>query len=261
MTGKAASVKTILSDISEAESNAMDEIAAFQKDKPDVEELSKTIKESYKRYAYAIDYTKNLPYEKKDALQNWISSSYHAITEPLLGIKYHGYKQGDFEATVRGITESIKGCKAQNGFQVQRYTGDLRGIQGIVGKGAKNGQSFNDSLKGYMDAGGDMSAIIGKMYRNNTFTATAATEGKGYNSHGSDAFYMKINVPKGSSFCYMGGTLSGSEDELLLQRGSTFRIDAVRKHSVFRYEIEVTLVEEPSDEELELALKNAMNYV
>lgn len=221
--------------------------------------------EAAKRFKGMLDSDIVADENEQWSLNEWVGSSYHAITEPLMGIKYHGHysNKKNFKKNVENITNICSRGVLKENQMLKRYTGDLFDVDGInAPTTAANGTYFDSSLKAYLKKGGDIQSLVGKTWRNRTFMATTPLEKGGYNSHYESGYILlDIKAPKGTHGVYLRNT-NTSEREMLLQRGNTLRIDKAEKtddkNCLVR--LTVSIIAESTPEELEYDLKNAEEF-
>lgn len=216
---------------------------------------------------YANKALESMTADEKKYIDYWAGSGYHQITEPLIGTKYQGGKSnGNFEKMVRSITSAIDKAKIPCNIWLHRYTGDLYDVSEINSPITHNNTYHKSSIQSFLSKGGSPSDLVGRVFRNKTFMATAASQGGGWNSGHYDPNYkfsyfnMKIYVPKGTKGLWLPPTgTSEGENEMLLQRGGVFRITKAKANG-YVLEIEAELVSEASSEELEKDLQEAKKY-
>ena len=191
---------------------------------------------------------------EKDAIYEY-TRSYHKFNEPLrgieygtnkflgvgnvdleqIGVTYSGFKPGEVRRQIDAMTSIIEKSSYSVDFWVQRGC-MLNGMDKFLGIGASDFQL----------AASDLAAkLIGTKPTEYAFLSTGVAKGKGLNTSGGIVF--NIYAPAGTKMMYVepfsvfgngpgrnwdgiaGQSSFGDEAEMILQRGTTFRITKVEK--------------------------------
>lgn len=205
---------------------------AYTKARKDAAMWAKNTKDADKRLRDKCgDIWRNAPKEEKNAIYGY-TESYHNINEPLRGLNYIGSPAKTQEGLKRipQITKIID--KSNYDFDMWVQRGD--DMVALKKFGLSNYNLATDT---------EVYALVGKTGTEGAFWSAGVSKGKGF--HGDIIF--NIYMPKGTKAMYCepfsafghGGGKSwngisgqssfGYESEILLQRGTTFRITKVEK--------------------------------
>lgn len=205
----------------------------FTKERRDNAMWAKDGMESYKELGHqASDVWVVSPQEERDAIHGY-TNSYHNINEPLRGLTYYGnsYSKQLGEDRIPHITSIINKTSLERDMWLQRG-GDMVELKKF---GLSNYATASDS---------EIMALLGKEGTDGAFVSAGACKGKGFTGDVMTYIY----APKGTKGMYCepfstfgcgsqspqwNGILSQTdvsyENEILLQRGTTFKITRIRK--------------------------------
>lgn len=157
-----------------------------------------------------------------------------------------------YSSVVQDLTSAIEKSEIEEGMYLYRGS-DYNGLAGWF-----EGAGFNfDDMVELFKSGDDLSSLEGMVVKNHAFSSTAIANGSGF---GGNVKY-KIYAPSGTKGIYaepqsyFGDTTGmhesiyepgkkystvGSEAEIILQRGTSFRITSIRRNgSTINIELEV----------------------
>lgn len=151
------------------------------------------------------------------------TDSYSIIQEPLRKTKYNGSKDTPFPwvKTIEKMSEAIDESTYDFDYWIARSTSHLK---------------INDNLTldGYTDID-VLKNLVGQTFEHQSFYSAGSAKGTGYGT----ARNIMINTycPKGTKGLYVGNGISShvSENEMILQRGYSYRITKVEKHGSMIY--------------------------
>lgn len=169
----------------------------------------------------------------------------------------NGTDRIDHASAIADLTTAIDKYELEDSMWLVRGS-DTKGLAGLF-EGA--GFDFDDVKKIFDSTGNAYKQFEGVTVQNHAFTSTGIAENAGFDR---DVMY-KIYAPKGTRGIYAepqsyyGNTISGEElytvghskygigdeAEIILQRGTEFRITSIRKFGRGRYEIEMEIVDQP----------------
>ena len=159
--------------------------------------------------------------QEKMALKGY-TGSYHKINEPLRNIKYVGnpsFPSGNFIQTINDMTSAIDKCTWENDIWAQRGidldTNFIRGVHEKVGKSIIN---MTDE---------ELNALIGTTFEDQGFASAGVAKGTGFDWK---PIILNTYCPKGTKMAYMntvGSYSGGSENEMILQRGYSYKITKI----------------------------------
>lgn len=162
------------------------------------------------------DLNKENPKYEKSVL--WYTESYSFINEPLRGIFYGNHdfeKKKKFVETVENITHAISKSSYDKDIWLQRGTNKI-----TLNNEFMKEITWNSSMA-------DLQKLVGKQFVDNAFVSCGAAKDTGFT--GKDII-MNIFCPKGTNMLYLPGhSHYSSENEMLLQRGYSYKITKVEK--------------------------------
>ena len=146
------------------------------------------------------------------------TGSYSIINEPLRKEKYGNYNDPSpfgFTKTVQKMTEAIDSSVYDFDYWCQRGTSKLK---------------ISDSLTiDYYTDEQTLQSLIGQTFKHQSFYSAGAGKGTGF----SGGIIINTYCPKGTKGFYMntqGHYSGGHENEMILQRGYSYKITKVEKH-------------------------------
>ena len=175
-------------------------------------------------------------------IHEYTGSGYSRFNKPLRKI-YHnkeGYSFGGeagmetFSSAVNNLTNAIDKCTWDQDIWVNRYIASYTKMFKLSGaKEAKELEYMSDN---------ELQSLVGTSFTDGGFFSAGAAKGTGYKT-GNIVF--NIYCPKGTKMAYVAPytTASKSENEMILQRGYSYRITKVekRKDGYFFLDMEVIL--------------------
>lgn len=169
----------------------------------------------------------------------------------------NGTNKVDHASAIADLTMAIDNYELEESMWLVRGS-DTNGLAGMF-EGA--GFDFDDIKKIFNSSGDTYKQFEGVVVQNHAFTSTGIADDAGFDG----AVKYKIYAPKGTRAIYAepqsyyGNTISGEElytvghsrhgvggeAEMILQRGTEFRITSIRKTGFGQYEIEMEVVDQP----------------
>lgn len=170
----------------------------------------------------------------------------------------NGTSKVDHASAIADLTTAIDNYELEESMWLVRGS-DTNGLAGMF-----EGAGFDfDDIKRIFDSTGDAyKQFEGMTIQNHAFTSTGIADDAGFGG----SIQYKIYAPKGTRAIYAepqsyyGNTISGEElytvghskygvggeAEIILQRGTEFRITSIRKTGFGQYEIEMEVVYQPT---------------
>lgn len=169
----------------------------------------------------------------------------------------NGTNRVDHAAAIADLTTAIDNYELEESMWLVRGS-DTNGLAGMF-EGA--GFDFDDVKKIFDSAGDSYKQFEGVTIQNHAFTSTGIADDAGFDG----SVKYKIYAPRGTRAIYAepqsyyGNTIGGEElytvghtkhgvggeAEMILQRGTEFRITNIRKTGYGRYEIEMEIIDQP----------------
>lgn len=150
-----------------------------------------------------------------DTIQ-YYTGSFSSFNEPLRKIKYTGdnvMEQG-FVNQIKALTRAIDGCKLEQDMWVQRGLSTLNIASGITITGKEKME--------------DLQKLVGQSFEHPSFYSAGAAKGTGFVN---SSIIINTYCPKGTKALYVDSISNFSgENEIILQRGYTYRITKVDKN-------------------------------
>ena len=170
----------------------------------------------------------------------------------------NGTNKVDHASAIADLTTAIDNYELEESMWLVRGS-DTNGLAGMF-EGA--GFDFDDIKRIFNSPGDAYKQFEGMTIQNHAFTSTGIADDAGFDG----AVKYKIYAPKGTRAIYAepqsyyGNTISGEElytvghskygvggeAEMILQRGTEFRITDIKKVGTGRYEIEMEIVDQPT---------------
>lgn len=161
------------------------------------------------------------------------TGSYSKFNEPLRSIKYTGSKSHDFVSVVNNMTSAIDKCVWNEDIWVQRGVSTGMTFKSSVGSKVKK------SLTNMTD--GELQGLVGTSFKDNGFYSSGAAKGTGFKDQ---PIILNTYCPKGTKMAYMntqGQFAYSKENEMILQRGYSYRITKVEKKG-YKYYIDCEVI-------------------
>ena len=173
---------------------------------------------------------------ERNQLIDYTGGGYSKYNKPLRGIMHKGYgwNNFDFAQGVTDLTNAIDKCVWDEDIWVQR------GIEDVSTLFTAEGSSAPKYLSQMTEK--ELQSLVGKSFKEKGFYSSGAGKGTGFTGN---TIIMNTYCPKGTKMAYMntkGHYAYGSENEMILQRGYSFRITKVEKvNGTFFLDCEVIL--------------------
>lgn len=170
----------------------------------------------------------------------------------------NGTNHVDHAKAIADLTTAIDNYELEDAMWLVRGS-DVNGLAGLF---EGSGFDFDDVVKIFNSSGDTYKQFEGVVVQNHAFTSTGIASDAGF----SGSVQYKIYAPSGTRAVYAepqsfyghtvgmsetiyvkGASYSsvGSEAEVILQRGTEFRITSIKKVSAGRYEVEMEIVDQP----------------
>lgn len=171
----------------------------------------------------------------------------------------NGTSNVDHAKAIADLTTAIDNYELEDSMWLVRGS-DVNGLAGLF---EGSGFDFDDIVKIFRSNGDTYKQFEGVVVQNHAFTSTGIASDAGF----SGSIRYKIYAPKGTRAVYAepqsyyGNTVGmsesiyvkgssyssvGSEAEVILQRGTEFRITDIKKVGAGNYEIEMEIVDQPT---------------
>ena len=173
---------------------------------------------------------------ERTALKEY-TSAYSRINEPLRSLYYSGqyssWNASKFANAVNNMSNAIEKCVWNEDIWVQRGVGASTNMFTLPGSSVKKSiMSIPDS---------QLDSLVGLTFTDNGFYSSGAGKGTGF---ASNNLIINTYCPKGTKMAYMntkGNYNHSSENEMILQRGYSYRITKV-EHKGSRYYMDVEVI-------------------
>ena len=201
----------------------------------------KGLQASFNHYSgKASEHWNSMSYLEKLLVKEYTGSGYSRFNKPLRGINHekYGYSFGGegmetFSEAVNNLSSAIDKCTWDEDIWLNRYIGNNTRMFRLPGEtGARTLESMSDS---------ELQSLVGTSFTDGGFFSAGAAKGTGY--HTGDIVF-NVYCPKGTHMLYAAPytAASKSENEMILQRGYSFRITKVERHGGSYYlDMEVIL--------------------
>lgn len=176
---------------------------------------------------------KSMTSEERNVIHSYTGSGYSRFNKPLRGINHlaHGYSFGGegmetFSEAVNNMTNAIEKCTWEQDIWVNRYIANNTKMFRIPGtKAARTLESMTDD---------ELQTLVGTSFTDGGFVSAGAAKGTGYHT---GHIVFNIYCPKGTKMAYVAQhSASGQgENEMILQRGYSYRITKVTKDNKYGY--------------------------
>jgi hypothetical protein len=164
----------------------------------------------------------NLSYEERDVLVDYTGGGFSKYNKPLRGIYHDSWGGWNFAKNVTTLTNAIDKCEWEEDIWVQRGI-DHASIFSIPGSSTP--KSLN------MMTEDELNSLVGTIFTDRGFFSAGAGKGTGFEM---SPVIFNVYCPRGTKMAYMnihGSFAHTSENEMILQRGYSFRITKVKKGS------------------------------
>lgn len=157
---------------------------------------------------------------ERNQLIDYTGGGFSKYNKPLRGIYHGGWSGFGFAKAVTTLTNAIDKCVWDEDIWVQRGISDVSTLFKAEGK------SSTQSLGSMTEK--ELQSLVGTTITEKGFYSAGAGKGTGF----SGEITLNTYCPKGTKMAYMntkGHYSHGSENEMILQRGYSFRITKVEK--------------------------------
>ena len=159
---------------------------------------------------------------ERNQLVDYTGGGFSKYNKPLRGISHKGNGWSDFgfAEAVTNLTNAIDKCTWDEDIWVQRGISDVSTLFKAEGK------SFTQSLGSMTEK--ELQSLVGTTIKEKGFYSSGAGKGTGFTGE----ITLNTYCPKGTKMAYMntkGHYSHGDENEMILQRGYSFRITKVEK--------------------------------
>ena len=175
----------------------------------------------------------NMTSSEQSQLINYTGSGYSKYNRPLRGLPHSGWYGYGFANAVTQLTNAIDKCTWDEDIWVQRGVPADTPIFELAGKKGK--LAINDLTDG------EIQALVGTSFTDNGFFSSGAAKGTGM----VKSLIINTYCPKGTKMAYMntkGAYTNTDENEMILQRGYTYRITKVEKKGSNKFYIDVEVI-------------------
>ena len=171
---------------------------------------------------------------ERSRIQDYTGGGYSKYNKPLRGIHHSGWSGFGFAKAITEVTSAIDKCVWDEDIWVQRGISDSK----IFKLPGSSGPSFLYEIQ----KNGNLQSLVGTTFKDNGFYSAGAGKGTGFSS---SEIIFNTYCPKGTKMAYMntkGHYAHGSENEMILQRGYSYRITkAEYKNGKYFIDCEVIL--------------------
>lgn len=171
----------------------------------------------------------------------------------------NGTRNVDHAKAIADLTTAIDNYEFEDSMWLVRGS-DVNGLAGLL---EGSGFDFDDIVKIFNSGGDTYRQFEDVVVQNHAFTSTGIASDAGFDG----SIKYRIYAPKGTRGIYVepqsyyGNTIGmsesiyskgshyssvGREAEVILQRGTEFRITSIKKTGMRRYEIEMEIVDQPT---------------
>lgn len=170
--------------------------------------------------------------EEQYQLKDYTGGGYSKYNKPLRGLSHQGWHGWEFAQGVTQLTSAIDKCVWDEDIWVQRGIEDAAMF---VLPGSKQKRNLSNLTPK------ELQSLVGTSFKDNGFFSCGAGKNTGF--HGTITF--NTYCPKGTKMAYMntkGHYAYGSENEMILQRGYSYRITKVEKNGYGHYYIDCEVI-------------------
>lgn len=163
---------------------------------------------------------KKMSLEEKTQLVDYTGNGFSKYNRPLRGLTHPGWSGFNFAEAVTNMTNAIEKCEWDSDIWVQRGIHDS---PMFVLPGSKQAVELSSLTKD------ELQSLVGTSFKDNGFYSAGAGKGTGMYDK---AIIFNTYCPKGTKMAYMNtkGTYAGGiENEMIIQRGYSYRITKVEK--------------------------------
>ena len=214
--------------------------SAYSKARKDKATWLKTLESAYKHFGPRSDeiWDNHSTSDERDILYTYTGSGYSKFNKPLRGKNQDptgysfNYETGTFSQAITNMTNAIDKSTWDEDIWLNRYI--QTDTKMFILPGMKKALSLPEMTELQMQQ------LVGTSFEDGGFVSCGAAKGTGYHT-GNVVF--NIYCPKGTKMIYMANhTAAGkSENEMIIQRGYSYRIKKVEK-SNGRYYVDMEVV-------------------
>lgn len=170
---------------------------------------------------------------ERNQLIDYTGGGYSKYNKPLRGLSHGGWSGFKFADAVTTLTNAIDKCVWDEDIWVQRGISDVSTLFKAEGK------SQPQSLGSMTEK--ELQSLVGTTITEKGFYSAGAGKGTGFTGE----ITLNTYCPKGTKMAYMntkGHYSHGSENEMILQRGYSFRITKVEKGQYGHFYIDCEVI-------------------
>ena len=170
--------------------------------------------------------------KEHDQLIDYTGGGFSKYNKPLRGLAHSGWSGFNFYDSVTNLTNAIDKCVWDEDIWVQRGINDSKIFQLPGSKTTKTITSMTPS---------ELQQLVGTSFKDNGFYSAGAGKNTGFTG---TTIIFNTYCPKGTKMAYMntkGHYAYGSENEMILQRGYSYRITKVEKDG-YKYYIDCEVI-------------------
>ena len=175
---------------------------------------------------------KSMTSEERNQLKDYTGGGYSKYNKPLRGLSHSGWSGWGFADGVTKLTSAIDKCIWDEDIWVQRGISD----SGMFKLPGSNQLRTLGSLSEK-----ERQSLIGTSFKDNGFYSAGAGKGTGF----SGDIIFNTYCPKGTKMAYMntkGHYAGGSENEMILQRGYSYRITKIEKNQYGNFYVDCEVI-------------------
>lgn len=157
---------------------------------------------------------------ERSQLKDYTGGGYSKYNRPLRGLSHGGWSGFGFSQAVTNLTNAIDKCEWDEDIWVQRGISDSNMFKLPGSEKLRSLSSMTPS---------ELQSLVGNSFKDNGFYSAGAGKGTGFSGN---SVILNTYCPKGTKMAYMntkGHYAYGSENEMILQRGYSYRITKVEK--------------------------------
>ena len=173
----------------------------------------------------------------REQLIDYTGSGYSKYNKPLRGEYHDGWGGFNFSKAVTNLTNAIDKCTWEDDIWIQRGIPSGTELFDVL---QENGVPIKKSIQSMSKD--EREALVGTAFTDLGFCSAGAGKDTGY---ASESLILNIYCPKGTKMAYMnvhGVYAHSDENEMLLQRGYSYRITKVEKKSDFKYYVDCEVI-------------------
>lgn len=199
------------------------------------------VQQSQKAFsAGASEMWNKMTFQERKTIKSYTGNGYSRFNKPLRRINHdpYGYSfesgiGGTFSKAVENLTNALDKCTWSQDIWVNRFLRD--GTKMFITPGSQKARSLEEMSEE------ELQSLVGTSFKDGGFMSCGAAKGTGYQT---GRIVLNIYCPSGTKMAYVAPySSSGSiENEMIIQRGYSYRITKVEKKKGFHYlDLEVVL--------------------